>query len=197
MSYELYQTEGIIIKHREMGEADSILSVFTKDFGRIELMAKGVRRLNSKLRPHLNIFDYSRFAFVSGKEFWRLTDAEKISSWKNIGRDKTKMVSLAKIMKVLDKMLQGEEKQEKLWNLIKNAADFLNNHNLPKDEIKIFETVVTFRILFSLGYIDNSEGFSAQLAASNDLSPQFFQKYKNYYPQILKIIKAGFSAANL
>ena len=75
MQHEIYKTEGIIIKVKETGEADKVLSVFTKDFGRLEIFAQGVRKEKSKLNYHLGIYDYSRFCFVAGRERWRLTDA--------------------------------------------------------------------------------------------------------------------------
>ena len=130
MSYKIYQTEGIIIKSRAKGEADKILSVFTKDFGRVEVLAKGARLLKSKLKPHLDLFDYSRFSFVAGKEFWRLTDAEKISSWRGVDENKIKLEALSNISRLLEKIVQGEEKNEKLWETVKNAAIFLNNGQL-------------------------------------------------------------------
>jgi len=197
MSYELYQTEGVIIKSREIGEADKFLSVFTKDFGRIELLAKGARKLNSKLNFHLNTFDYSRFAFVSGKEFWRLTDAEKISSWPKVGNDKLKIESLANIGRFLEKMLRGEDKNENLWRLLKTALMFLNDREFKKDDLKIFEALIILRILFLLGYVDNSDGLSAELTANSEISYDFLNKYKNFRPQILKIIRDGISMSGL
>lgn len=196
MSYELYQTEGLIIKSGKIGEADKIFSVFTKDFGRIELAAKGTRLLKSKLRPHLNLLDYSRFAFVSGKEFWRLVDAEKINSWQGIGADKNKTETFAKISRLLEKMLQGEERNEKLWETVKSAAVFLDENELNKEEIKIFENIILLRALYLLGYVDNSGGVSKELT-DGDFNFTFLKKYGSILPQIKKIIEKAVTASHL
>ena len=49
-----YQTEAIIIKKTKLGEADRILALYTPGLGKIQAVAKGVRRPKSKLSGHWN-----------------------------------------------------------------------------------------------------------------------------------------------
>src|SRR3989344_5390571 len=66
--YKIYQTEGLVIEGRSLGEADRFLTVFTKDFGMIQAQAQGVRKISSKLRYSLRNFSYAEIDLVQGKE---------------------------------------------------------------------------------------------------------------------------------
>lgn len=157
MSYKLYNTEGLIIKREDLGESDKIISVFTKNFGRIELLAKGVRKIGSKLRQHLNLLDYSRFCFVVGKNYARLTDAEKILSWQNLSVPEdaasfVKLESAVKITYFLDRMLKGQEKNGDMWNFVMDALSYLDSEVNDEKSAIFLEKIVFLRILFFLGY---------------------------------------------
>ena len=43
-------TEGVILKMENQGEADQFLTVFTKDFGKFEILAKSIRKIRSEER---------------------------------------------------------------------------------------------------------------------------------------------------
>jgi len=51
-----YRTQGFILKKADAGEADRLFTVYTKDFGKLELLARAVRKIKSKLRAGLEIF---------------------------------------------------------------------------------------------------------------------------------------------
>ena len=71
MSYHIHETEAIVLSSRPVGEADKIIRFYTKDFGSIAVVAKGVRLEKSKLRSSLDIFMHARISFVVGKESYR------------------------------------------------------------------------------------------------------------------------------
>jgi len=71
-----YGTTGVVLAHTEAGEADSRVTVFTKDLGRVDVFAKSVRAPQSKLRGHLSLFANVRLMLIGGRGEWRLLDAE-------------------------------------------------------------------------------------------------------------------------
>ena len=81
-----YRTQGFIFKKDERAESDQILSVFTKDFGRLELKAKAIRKIASKLRPDIDMFYLSEIEFIQGKNNKTLTDATKIEKFDDIAK---------------------------------------------------------------------------------------------------------------
>jgi DNA repair protein RecO (recombination protein O) len=74
-----YGTDAVVLASRERGEADLRLDVFTKDLGRLSVMATGVRLAKSKLRGHITLFSLLRLMLARGTASWRLIDAEAVS----------------------------------------------------------------------------------------------------------------------
>lgn len=70
-----YRTLGIVLDKRERGEADQVFSVFTEDFGLIEVRGRAIRKIASKLRAGIEVFYLSEIEFIEGKAYKTLTDA--------------------------------------------------------------------------------------------------------------------------
>jgi DNA repair protein RecO (recombination protein O) len=62
-----YQTEGVVIHKIKLGEADRILTLYTADLGKIEAVAKGVRRPKSKMAGHLELLTCSQLRLARGR----------------------------------------------------------------------------------------------------------------------------------
>jgi DNA repair protein RecO (recombination protein O) len=129
-----YRDFGFVFKKEEKGETDQIFKIFSRDFGKIEVLAKGIRKISSKLRSQIEIFYLSEIEFVQGKFFKRLTDALLIEKFKFL-RKSLKRLSIAyQISDVLERLIAGQEKDEKIFDLILNTFKNLND---PKISSKI------------------------------------------------------------
>ena len=51
-----YRAQGIVLRHVEVGEADRILTLYTLEYGKVQAIAKGVRKLRSRKAGHLEPF---------------------------------------------------------------------------------------------------------------------------------------------
>ena len=76
-----YQTEAIIIKKTKLGEADRILTLYTPHLGKIQAVAKGVRRPRSKLAGHLELLTYSLVSLARGRNLDVITGSQTINSF--------------------------------------------------------------------------------------------------------------------
>ncbi len=76
-----YQTEAIIIKRVKLGEADKILTLYTPHSGKIQAVAKGVRRPKSKLAGHLELLTHSQIWLARGRNLDTVTGAQTITSF--------------------------------------------------------------------------------------------------------------------
>ena len=155
MSHIIYQTEGIVLGKKDFGEADRVLTVFTKEFGKINAVAQGVRYIKSKLRYSLEPLSFLRVGLVAGKSGeWRIVDAEEIENYREIITKPENIILFSRIISLIDKMLQGEEKNIFLWNKIKNISEILSRKKLSKKELRALEISSLLEILNNLGYID-------------------------------------------
>lgn len=125
----MIKTEAIILKTADLGETDRFLTIYSKEFGKIQVAARGIKKLESKLRYHLEPLSYSLLILVEGKKFRIIKDAVLIDQFLSIRRDLEKMKTVYKIANLIDELIAGEEKDENIWNLILEALKKLN----PKD----------------------------------------------------------------
>lgn len=146
MAYQVYQTEGIILAKKDFGEAERIFFIFTEKFGMIRAVAKGVRYIKSKLRPNLDLFRYNNFSLIRAKDVWKITDTSEIANIKN----PKALKFFAKIANFLIRMIKGEEKNDFIWQEIKNLFSVLNSGVKNTEDLEIFTVA---RILHNLGYL--------------------------------------------
>jgi len=171
MTYQIYKTEGIVLASREIGEADRIFSIYTKDFGRLEMTALGVRHLKSKLRYSLNVFSRVQIAFIRTKEFLRLVDAKKLDNGSLGFSEPDKFLALSGLTGLVSRMVKGEEADPGLWQELKNVFAFFGKNNLPEKDLEVFKLLISLRILYRLGYVMERKEFLPFFAERLALQP--------------------------
>lgn len=120
-----YSDEGIILARRNFGEADRILSIYTKNHGRISAIAKGIRRTTSKKRGHLEVFSYIKFQISEGHGAGILTEVETLNNFEIVRRD-LKKVSLAYFFcEVIGKITHEHERNDGIFELLLNYLERL------------------------------------------------------------------------
>jgi DNA repair protein RecO (recombination protein O) len=128
-----YNTEGIILKKDDLREADQLFTVYTQDFGKLEVLGKAIRKIQSKLRSGADIFYLSKIEFIQGKNFKTLTDAILLDKFKNIRKDLKRLKVAYKISEILDNLIKDQEADEEIWELLLETFKRLDSEH-AKDE---------------------------------------------------------------
>lgn len=144
------RTEGFIFRRENRLEADSVLSIFTKDFGRIEILAKALRKINAKLRSGSELFSFSEIEFIQGKNQKTLTDAMVISRFPSISISPEKRQTAYAMADVLDSLIKGQEPDDNLLNLVITTYEKLDSLAVEK-RFLVFEYFF-WNLLDILGY---------------------------------------------
>jgi DNA repair protein RecO (recombination protein O) len=76
-----YQTEAIIIKKTKLGEADTILTLYTPNLGKIQGFAKSLRKTKSKMAGHLELLTHSQISLVRGRNIDTIIGTQTIDSF--------------------------------------------------------------------------------------------------------------------
>ncbi|MCD6094757.1 DNA repair protein RecO [bacterium] len=126
MEHQISKTEAIVIRERELGEADKLFTLYTKDLGKIEVLGKGIRKIKAKLKGGLQILNYISVEFVEGKNFYIATDAILKNSFSVVKSNIKKFRSGLYIAVLMDKLLKGQEKDNKIWNLFLKTLNTLS-----------------------------------------------------------------------
>jgi len=113
-----HRTRAFIFKKKERAEADQIFSVFTEDFGKLDIVARAIRKTTSKLRAGIDVFYLSEIEFIQGRNNKTLTDAVKIKKFSNINNDINKFESAHRVADTLEGFIKGNEKDKKTFELI-------------------------------------------------------------------------------
>jgi DNA repair protein RecO (recombination protein O) len=168
MSHKIHHTEGFVISGSNYGEANRYLLIFTRDFGLIRASAQSLRKATSKLRFSLQDFSYSKVDLVRGQEFWRVTNARKISGFEDFHQNLEAIKMLANIFRLIKRLCHGEEENPELFEYLKEIYGFLEKEKLDSEDIKNFEAVSVLKILHCLGYVGS--GADLSIFVSNSLS---------------------------
>jgi len=150
--FERYRTNGIIIKKEDRGEADQFLTIWTKDFGKLEILGKGIRKITSKLRSGADIFYLSEIEFIQGKTYKTLTDAILLEKFKNLRKSLKKLALASRISEICAHLIKGAEPDEKIWILLNETFYKLNSLETKNWKLEILYHYFLWNFLSILGY---------------------------------------------
>src|SRR3989344_4738386 len=122
-----YATEAFVFKKEDTMDADRIFSVFTRDFGRLEIFGKAIRHINSKLRGGLELFSFSEIEFIQGKNKKILTDALLQKRYGALAKEPEKFAVANAIARVLGDFIKGQEVDPGIWDFIADIFEKLQD----------------------------------------------------------------------
>ena len=138
MPFTHYRTEGIFLKEEGRGEADQVFTIFTKDYGKLEVLGRAIRKIKSKLRSGADLFYLAEIEFIQGKTYKTLTDAILIDKFKNLRENPQRLNYTYQIADALDSLTGKEERDDKIWELLNRSFQELNNLKLEiKNSLEI------------------------------------------------------------
>lgn len=148
MTPRKYASEGIVLARKNYSEADRILVVYSKDYGKLHLIAKGVRKTESRKRGHIEVFSHIKFSAVHTKGLDLLTEVETLSSFEGIRNNLKKVAVAYYFMEVVGKTTREDEKNDMLFNLLALYMDKLRDST----SLKKLKSEFTEKALIILGF---------------------------------------------
>lgn len=144
----IYKTEGIILKHYNLREADRILTIYTKDYGKISAVAKGVRRSRSKLRGATQPLTYADLVLYQGKSMDTVTQCEIKEMFVALREDLYRWAYAVYMVELLDAMVPERQPQERVFVRFLTALHLVATLEEPETGALFF----TVDLLGLLGY---------------------------------------------
>lgn len=103
-------TEGIVLRRMNYGESDRIITMLTKDHGKISLLAKGVRKQKSKLAGGIELFSISQISYIDGNSDLKiLTSSQLTKHFGDIVKDLDKTMFGYEVLQIMNKHAEGHE----------------------------------------------------------------------------------------
>lgn len=134
------KTRGIIIKEVSTGEADKIVTIFTRNRGRVSALAKGGKRPKSQISAGSQVLCYGEYILYSGKELYSINSCEVLEPFYEIRNDMEKLTYAAHFIDIVMEIIQENQPAPKLLQLLLNSLHMLTKTTKQPELIsRIFE----------------------------------------------------------
>ena len=142
-------TQGIVLRETNYKEADKILTVLTRDWGKRTVKARGCRRKNSKLTAASQLLVYSELTLSERGEFTTLTEADPLEQFWSVRQDLETLALASYFAEVAEASAQEGETCPELLSLLLNCLYALDTLKKPRALVK---AVFELRLLCLTGY---------------------------------------------
>ena len=142
----LYRTEAIVLRQRDYGEADRILTLLTPE-GKLSAIAKGIRRATSRKVGHLGLFYRALLLVARGRNLDIITQAESLDAYEGIRNDLWRFTYACYAGELMDRFAQEEESPE-LYALMADGLTWF----ATEPDLRLWMRYFELRLLSLTGY---------------------------------------------
>ncbi len=148
MHERLYKTQAVVLRRYDFGEAGRQLVVFTPNLGKLSMIAKGVKRVTSKLAGHLEPLTLSTIVAARGRNLDTVTQADTVESFAHARTDPDRVYYGLLVIELLDKLTLEGEANRALWDLLIQTLRRIDGDDDPWTAAAYFQV----RLLVLSGY---------------------------------------------
>jgi len=141
----------IILSRRDFREYDQIISVYTKDEGKRELLARGIKKITSKNAAHCEPFSVVDIEIAHGKEIDHLTKVQPVEYFAGIRNDLQKSLMAGYVVSLLDTLVHEKERDERLFDHTLSWLQFLNLSIFQSFNLSLLDGYIVI-LLHCLGF---------------------------------------------
>jgi len=148
---ETYCTKTIILGRTDFREYDSRTIVYSLDRGKLDLVARGVKKIKSKLAAHLEPFNLAEIMVVRGRKFDYIGAAASQNCFPRLKGDLDKLAAAGKAVSLFNKLVKAEEADKEVFSLLKDFLENLDGREL-KINSDLWSAFFTLKLMAQLGY---------------------------------------------
>jgi DNA repair protein RecO (recombination protein O) len=145
-----YQADAIVLRRLDYGEADRIVTLLTREHGKLAAIAKGARRGRSKMAGSLELFARSSMMLAKGKNLDVVAQVERRGDVRHIAADLHRMAYACLVAEVVDKVLEDRHPVDEIFELVVRT---LTDLNAPQRSSRADAAWFLMRMLDLLGYL--------------------------------------------
>ena len=143
-----YKTEGIIIRRNNYKESDRMITIFTKHYGKIKVLAKGVRKIYSRRGPNIEFFNRVEVSLYNGKFIDMVMEVKTIDAYANLKKCLSNISKAWEICELVDLLTREKQEHREVFDLM---TVYLNKLNFSQNEVMIDK--FKYALLHALGFI--------------------------------------------
>ena len=154
----LQKCEGIVIRSTAYGESNKVVTLYTRELGKVGVMARGAKKPNSRLSAITQLFTHGYFLVQIGSGLGSLQQGEIISSLRSIREDIFLTAYSSYIVELTDKSTEDRKINPYLFELLYQTLHYINEGYDPDVLMNIYELKIlnvlglypTFKSMFRL-----------------------------------------------
>jgi len=124
----LKKTEGNVIRTIDYAESDVIITIYSKQIGKIGMLARGAKKPNNRLASVSQLFTYGNYLFRHTRGLGTLSQGEIIHSFRGIREDLLKTAYAAYIVELTDKLTDDFQPSPALFDLLYFSLKFIDEN---------------------------------------------------------------------
>lgn len=144
----LLKTDAIVLRARDFGEADKIVTLLTREEGKLQAVAKGARRPRNRMVGATEVFTYGDFLLFRGRNLDTISQCEIRESFRTLREDLTKMAYASYLTELAGEVIREKDRNDGLFLLLLATLHLLTEAEDPEVLTKVFE----FKLLSLAGY---------------------------------------------
>lgn len=143
-----YRVQGVVLRRVDTGEADRILTLYTREQGKVRAIAKGVRRLTSRRAGHLELFSLGDMQLAVGRDLDVVQQADTVEAFRHVREDLERAAHAYYLVEILDLMTEEREEQASVFRALVDALQALDAGR----DARLVQVMFLVRLLKVLGY---------------------------------------------
>lgn len=144
-----FRTPAIILKRRDFGEADRLLTILTPEHGKLDVIAKGARKPTSHKTGHVELFTRADMLIHRGRDLDIAVQAEMTAPYLGIREDLQRGAYASYVAELLDRFLsEGEDDHNEVFQLMDETLYRLCHDDDPRLAVRYYE----MRLLDLVGF---------------------------------------------
>jgi DNA repair protein RecO (recombination protein O) len=129
---QTYTTTALVLKRRDHNENDRLFCLYTKDYGKLDVLAKGTKKISSKLNPYMEPFYLVKVMIAKGKIFDKLANCNVIEGYQNLRKDLLGFALINYLAEITDNLIMGQTQSGEKFDLLIKTLEILEQEILKR-----------------------------------------------------------------
>jgi len=143
-----FRSEAIVLRRTDFGEADRLLTLYTRERGKIKAIAKGARKPQTRKTGHVEPFMRTNFLFALGRDLSIITQAEMVEAYPALREDLARAAYASYVVELLDRFTVEEDQHIGIYNLLSDGLGWIAS----SDDLKLVARFFELHLLALAGF---------------------------------------------
>jgi DNA repair protein RecO (recombination protein O) len=144
-----FRVEAVVLRHSDWGEADRILTLYTRERGKVRAIAKGARKIRSRKAGHLEPFTRVTMQLAKGRDLLIVTQVDTLDAYLALGANLSRTGYASYAVELLDRFTYEDESENfAIFRLLTEILDRIATEPEPWLALRYYEV----RLLDLLGF---------------------------------------------